>query len=107
MINTTLSKETEKKQKDPIKGPLNFLSGALTAGCLAWLAINMSRRIVVYFTIHPPHYESPISQNIAVTLKTLLVGLSFIAVFSTSFVALGLMLVFFRSLFTKGYKSSA
>jgi len=32
-------------------------------------------------------------------LKTLLVGLSFIATFSTSFVALGLTLVFLRSLF--------
>ena len=34
------------------------------------------------------------------TLKTLLVGLSFMATFSTGFVALGLTLVFLRSLFT-------
>ena len=82
------------------KGPLSFLSGALTAGLLAWLALGLSRRMVVYFAVHPPHYSSPIAQNIAVTLKTLLVGLSFLATFSTGFVALGLTLVFLRSLFT-------
>ena len=83
----------------PRKGPLSFLSGALTAGLLAWLALGFSRRMVVYFAMHPPHYSSPIAQNIAVTLKTLLVGLSFLATFSTGFVALGLTLVFLRSLF--------
>ena len=86
--------------RDPCKGPLSFLSGALTAGFLAWLALGWSRRMVVYFAVHPPHYSSPIAQNIAVTLKTLLVGLSFLATFTTGFVALGLTLVFLRSLFT-------
>ena len=76
----------------PRKGPLSFLSGALTAGLLAWLALGLSRRMVVYFAVHPPHYSSPIAQNIAVTLKTLLVGLSFLATFSSGFVALGLTL---------------
>ena len=84
----------------PRKGPLSILSGAQTAGLLAWLALVFSRRMVVYFAMHPPHYSSPIAQNIAVTLKTLLVGLSFLATFSTGFVALGLTLVFLRSLFT-------
>ena len=84
----------------PRKGPLSFFSGAVTAGVLAWLALGLSRRMVVYFAVHPPHYSSPIAQNIAVTLKTLLVGLSFLATFSTGFVAFGLTLVFLRSLFT-------
>ena len=86
--------------RDPRKGPLSFLSGALTAGLLGWLALGLSRRMVVYFTVHPSHYSTPIAQNIAVIVKTLLVGLSFLATFSTSFVALGLTLVFLRSLFT-------
>ena len=90
----------EATESQPRKGPLSFLSGALTAGFLAWLALGLSRRMVVYFAMHPPHYSSPIAQNIAVTLKTLLVGLSFLATFSTGFVALGLTLVFLRSLFT-------
>ena len=94
-------------EEDPRKGPVSFLSGALTAGLLAWLALGLSRRMVVYFALHPPHYSSPIAQNIAVTLKTLLVGLSFLATFSTSFVALGLTLVFLRSLFTNRERKSA
>ena len=95
-----IERPAESTDSQPRKGPLSFLSGALTAGFLAWLALSLSRRMVVYFAMHPPHYSSPIAQNIAVTLKTLLVGLSFLATFSTGFVALGLTLVFLRSLFT-------
>ena len=99
MTNNPLQSDTNEPP-EPRKGPISFLSGALTAGLLAWLALGWSRRMVVYFAVHPPHYSSPIAQNIAVTLKTLLVGLSFLATFSTGFVALGLTLVFLRSLFT-------
>ena len=42
----------------PRKGPLSFFSGAVTAGVLAWLALGLSRRMVVYFAVHPPHYLS-------------------------------------------------
>ena len=92
--------DSQPLQQEPRKGPLSFLSGALTAGLIAWLALGLSRRMVVYFAMHPPHYSSPIAQNIAITLKTLLVGLSFLATFSSGFVALGLALLFLRSLFT-------
>ena len=97
---STSDPKTTPPAEQPRKGPLSFLSGAFTAGLLAWLAFGLSRRMVVYFALHPPHYSSPIAQNIAVTLKTLLVGLSFLATFSTGFVALGLTLVFLRSVFT-------
>lgn len=99
-MSDPLDPPSEGSDQQPRKGPLSFLSGALTAGLLAWLALGMSKRMVVYFAMHPPHYSSPVAQNIAVTLKTLLVGLSFLATFSTAFVALGLTLVFLRSLFT-------
>lgn len=98
-MSSSDSKATPAAEQ-PRKGPLSFLSGAVTAALLAWLALGLSRRMVVYFAVHPPHYSSPIAQNIAVSLKTLLVGLSFLATFSTAFVALGLTLVFLRSVFT-------
>ena len=99
--------EENPEQKELRKGPISLLSGALTAGLMSWLALGLSRRMVLYFAVHPPHYSSPIAQNIAVTLKTLLVGLSFLATFSTGFVALGLTLVFLRSLFTDRNQSTA
>ena len=92
--------DTTPEPRDPRKGPVSFFSGAVTAGLIARLALGLSRRMVVYFAVHPPNYSSPVAQNIAVTLKTLLVGLSFLATFSSGFVALGLTLVFLRSLFT-------
>ncbi len=87
--------------EDPRKGPLSYLSGALTAGLISWVVFGFSKRMVVYFAQHQPHFSSPIAQNIAVTLKTLLVGLTFLATFSSGFVALGLTLLFLRSLFTR------
>lgn len=80
------------------KGPLSFLSGALTSAALAWLALSLSQRVVAYYTLHPPHYEARVAQSIATALKTLIVGMCFLATFSFAFVGLGLLLVFLRSL---------
>jgi hypothetical protein len=82
----------------PRKGPLSFLSGAVTSGLLAWFCLWLSRRVVAYYTLHPPHYEARVAQSIATALKTLIVGMSFLATFSFAFVGLGLALVFVRSL---------
>jgi hypothetical protein len=80
------------------KGPLSLLSGALTSGLLAWLALGLSRRVVAYYALHPPHYGSQVAQSIATALKTLLVGMCFLATFSFAFIGLGLFLTFLRSL---------
>lgn len=82
----------------PRKGPLSFLSGALTSGLLAWVCLLFSQKVVAYYLQHPPHYEARVAQSIAVAVKTLVVGMSFLATFSFAFVALGLTLVFLRSL---------
>jgi hypothetical protein len=82
------------------KGPLSFLSGALTAGLLSWLCLGLSRRMALYYALHPPHYSSSIAQSIATALKTLIVGMAFLATFTFGFIALGLTLAFLRSLVT-------
>jgi hypothetical protein len=86
----------------PRKGPLSFLSGALTSGLLAWLSLGVSQRVAGWYVTHPPHYTSAIAQSIATALKTLLVGLCFLATFSFAFIGLGLLLVFVRSLLPAG-----
>ncbi|MGC6483328.1 MAG: DUF3082 domain-containing protein [Synechococcus sp.] len=83
----------------PRKGPLSFLSGSLTSLVLAWLSWGLSKRMVVYFAAHPPHFSSSIAQSIATALKTLMTGMCFLATFSFAFIGLGLFLVFLRSLF--------
>ena len=82
----------------PRKGPLSFLSGALTAGLLGWICLGLSQRVVGHYALHPPSYSSAIAQSIATAMKTLIVGMSFLATFSFGFIALGLLLVFGRSL---------
>jgi len=82
----------------PRKGPLSFLSGALTSGLLAWLCLGLSQKVLGYYTLHPPHYEARVAQSIATALKTVIVGMTFLATFSFAFVGLGLLVVFLRSL---------
>ncbi len=80
------------------KGPLSFLSGALTSGLLCLLCLRLSKGLVIYFALHPATSSSRIGQSIATGLKTLLVGMSFLATFSFGFIALGLTLVLVKSL---------
>ncbi len=80
------------------KHPVAYLSGSLTSALIAWLCLLFSQRVVLYFSLHPPHYSARIAQSIATAIKTLIVGMGFLSTFSSAFVALGLFLVFIRSL---------
>jgi len=62
---------------------------------------------VQYYALHPPSYSSRIAQSIATALKTLIVGMSFLATFSFGFISLGLTLVLIRSLVERLRPSSA
>ena len=90
--------ETTDTTTEPRKGPFSFLSGALTAGLLGWICWGLSRRLTLYYVLHPPHYGSQVAQSIATALKTLIVGMAFLATFSFGFISLGLTLVFVRSI---------
>ena len=89
----------EKETEPPKKGPISFLSGAITGVTLSWLCLNLSKRIVFYFSEHSPSYSSPIAQSVASGFKTLIIGVSFLATFSFGFIGLGLSIVFVKSLF--------
>ena len=82
----------------PRHGPLRYLAGALSSGLFAALSWSVAQRLVIHFTLHPPHYSKPIAQSIAVGLKTILVGTSFLAVFSFSLIAVGLFLLLVQAL---------
>jgi len=83
---------------DPKKGPLSFLSGSITSLFFSLLSLFISKKIVLYFSIHTPNYSSPFAQSIASGFKTLIIGFSFLATFTFGFIGLGLFLVFIRSL---------
>ncbi len=83
---------------EPKKGPLSFLSGSITSLSFSFLSLFISKKIVLYFSIHSPNYSSPIAQSIASGFKTLIIGISFLATFTFGFIGLGLFLVFIRSL---------
>ena len=84
------------------KGPISFLSGSITSLSFSLLSLFISKKIVLYFSIHTPNYSSPIAQSIASGFKTLIIGISFLATFTFGFIGLGLFLVFIRSLI-EGY----
>ena len=112
MINSNnkksrLSKEitSTKVDEDTVqdiqkKAPLSFLTGALSSGFFAWLSFLLSKKVVIYFALHSPSYTSPITQSIASAMKTLVIGMCFLATFTFSFIGLGLAIVFIRSFFS-------
>ena len=83
---------------EPKKGPLSFLSGSITSLSFSLLSLFISKKIVIYFSMHSPNYSSPFAQSIASGFKTLIIGISFLATFTFGFIGLGLFLVFIRSL---------
>ena len=80
------------------KGPLSFLSGSITSLSFSLLSLFISKKIVIYFSMHSPNYYSPFAQSIASGFKTLIIGISFLSTFTFGFIGLGLFLVFIRSL---------
>ena len=92
---TTAADATTPRQR---KGPLSFLTGSITSFGLGWCALQLSYRVVGYYAEHPPHYDVRFAQSIAVFMKTLIVGMSFLATFTFAFVGLGLFFTFLRSL---------
>ena len=63
--------------------------------------------MVAYYGAHPPHYNSQVAQSIGTAVKTLVVGMTFLATFSFAFVGLGLFLTFLRSLWPGGAERSS
>ena len=97
-LGAVASSPLSSPDQPPRKGPLSFLSGALTSGLLGWLCLGLSAKVVNHYSLHPPAYSSAIAQSIATAVKTLVVGMTFLATFSFGFIAIGLSLVFLRSL---------
>tara|TARA_Y100001968_G_scaffold262074_1_gene250156 strand:- start:118 stop:480 length:363 start_codon:yes stop_codon:yes gene_type:complete len=83
---------------EPRKGPLSFLSGSITSLSFSVLSLFISKKIILYFSVHTTNYSSQIAQSIASGFKTLIIGISFLATFTFGFIGLGLFLVFIRSL---------
>ncbi len=93
-------KVVDEKKNTAQKGPLSFLSGALTSFLLGWMSLLLSEKLVIYFSTHSLKYSSSIATSIASGFKTLVIGMSFLSTFTFLFIGVGLSIVFVRSLFT-------
>ena len=97
-LKTSELSSIDRASSEPKKGPLSFFSGSITSLSFSLLSLFISKKIILYFSIHTPNYSSPIAQSIASGFKTLIIGISFLATFTFGFIGLGLFLVFIRSL---------
>tara|TARA_B100000212_G_scaffold196636_1_gene148343 strand:+ start:1349 stop:1672 length:324 start_codon:yes stop_codon:yes gene_type:complete len=98
--NKTLNKkENNEITGQPVKGPFSFLTGSITSFILFIAFYKLSIAISIYFSTHKPTNNSEVVQNISSSINTLIIGLSFLATFSFGFIGLGLLIVFFRSIF--------
>ena len=94
-------KDNVQTQNTPEKGPLSFISGALTSFLLCTFFYFISNKISIYFSLHKPSNSSELVQSISSSINTLIIGLSFLLTFSFAFIGLGLFIVFIRSFFVK------
>ena len=97
-LSSTDSSSDSSLTSESKKGPLSFLSGSITSLTLSWVSLFISKKIVLYFSIHTTDYSSALAQSIASGFRTLIIGISFLATFTFGFIGLGLFLVFIRSL---------
>nr|YP_009530501.1 hypothetical protein PMNZ_237 [Paulinella micropora]AXY63190.1 hypothetical protein PMNZ_237 [Paulinella micropora] len=79
------------------KSPLHFLSGSLTALLFGWLSLKLSQEMSIYFALHSFNTKSSINITFSVALKTLIIGITYLATFSFSFIGIGLFVIFIRS----------
>ncbi len=96
-VSTKVDKGSQQLTK---KGPLSFFTGAVSSIGFAWISWLVSNKVIIYFTLHSPGYTSPIAQNISSALKTLIIGMCFLATFTFAFIGVGLTIVFIRSFFS-------
>ena len=97
--NVENSKSSNASPNEIKKGPVSFLSGSLTSFLFAWISLIISNKVVIYFSKQNFDYSSKIAVSIASGFKTLIVGMCFLSTFTFSFIAIGLAIVFVKSLF--------
>ena len=98
---TSSKNDNFENQKTSEKGPLSFITGALTSFLLSVIFYFISNKIAIYFVLHKPSNSSEIVQSISSSINTLIIGLSFLLTFSFAFIGFGLFIVFIRSFFVK------
>ncbi|HRD41189.1 MAG TPA: DUF3082 domain-containing protein [Prochlorococcaceae cyanobacterium AMR_MDS_5431] len=84
--------------KNNKKSPLHFLSGSLTAFLFGWVSLKLSQQMSIYFALHSFNSKSSINITFTVALKTLIIGITYLATFSFSFIGIGLFVIFMRSI---------
>nr|AUG32101.1 hypothetical protein PLO_093 [Paulinella longichromatophora] len=97
-LNTKKNKVDTVSSINNNENPLKFLSGSLTSLLLGWFSLKLSQQMLAYFAFHSFTSTSSIGISISTALKTLIIGMTFLATFSFTFIGLGLLLVFIRSL---------
>lgn len=85
--------EQPASKKDTLPSPLKSLSGALISGGIALALYFLTSSIAHTFAGKPLASTNPTAINIAIAVRTLVVGVSTLATFVFSFIAVGLVAV--------------
>jgi hypothetical protein len=91
--STPRSNTQPDEKKDALPSPLKCLSGALISGGIAIALYFLTSSIAHTFAGKPLASTNPTAINIAIAVRTLVVGVSTLATFVFSFIAVGLIAV--------------
>ena len=102
--STPQSNTQPDEKKDALPSPLKCLSGALISGGIAIALYFLTSSIARTFAGKPLASTNPTAINIAIAVRTLVVGVSTLATFVFSFIAVGLIAVAIVTIFQQGKK---
>lgn len=83
--------ESETSEAKPLPSPLRCFLGSIVAGGIATAMYFLTHSIAFFFATRPTHFSNQITYNIAVAVRTLVVGLSTLGTGVFALAALGLL----------------
>lgn len=93
-----MTEETqEPKPEETLPSPMRCWTGATVAGSMSFAAYLLTTKIIAHFSSNPPTGNN-LALRISVTVRTLITGVSTMATSVFALIAIGLLLLGFKSL---------
>jgi hypothetical protein len=96
---------TNEPAPNNLPSPLRCLSGALVAGVMAFFLYTMTSKIATTFAAKPVQGKSDAAMNIAVAVRTLLVGMTSLGTAVFTIIGVGLILLALKIAFGRANSS--
>ncbi len=96
MNNPQENNKSNSSPPSPKITPLRCFIGGGIAGSIGFASYMLTKAVVLTYANTPITFSNPLAVNIAATVRTLVIGITLLATFVFSLVAVGLTLLGFK-----------